>query len=124
MQGINDLVTPFLAVFLSGHFQGPVEQWGDVELPEQARTSLGPPAVHLHITVRVATFLAPEGRCCGAWALRAGCEEGWIPVSDSCFQPLHTPDTPGTLRVSAEAAGKGLHRTSNRFLIQATGWGS
>ena len=40
VQGINDLVTPFLAVFLSGHFQGPVEQWGDVELPEQARGAL------------------------------------------------------------------------------------
>ena len=37
MQGINDLVTPFLAVFLSGHFQGPVEHWGDAELPEEAR---------------------------------------------------------------------------------------
>ena len=27
VQGINDLVTPFLAVFLSAHLQGPLEDW-------------------------------------------------------------------------------------------------
>jgi hypothetical protein len=35
VQGINDLVTPFLAVFLSSHCPGPVEAWGEVELPEE-----------------------------------------------------------------------------------------
>lgn len=27
VQGINDLVTPFLAVFLSAHLSGPLEDW-------------------------------------------------------------------------------------------------
>lgn len=35
MQGINDLVTPFLAVFLSPHFSGAVEEWGEIDLPEE-----------------------------------------------------------------------------------------
>ena len=35
VQGINDLVTPFLAVFLSSHCPGPVEAWAEVELPEE-----------------------------------------------------------------------------------------
>ncbi|KAK9904760.1 hypothetical protein WJX75_002030 [Coccomyxa subellipsoidea] len=41
VQGINDLVTPFLAVFLSPHFDGPVESWGEdcaAELPEETMT--------------------------------------------------------------------------------------
>lgn len=27
MQGINDLVTPFMAVFMSEHLEGPMEGW-------------------------------------------------------------------------------------------------
>ncbi|EIE19077.1 RabGAP/TBC protein [Coccomyxa subellipsoidea C-169] len=41
VQGINDLVTPFLAVFLSPHFEGPVEGWPEgcaADLPEEAMT--------------------------------------------------------------------------------------
>ena len=35
VQGINDLVTPFLAVFLSQHFDGPMEEWRMEQLPEE-----------------------------------------------------------------------------------------
>lgn len=36
MQGINDLVTPFLVVFLSDHFEGPMESWDVSTLSEEA----------------------------------------------------------------------------------------
>lgn len=35
MQGINDLLTPFLAVFLSAHLQGPLEEWEVDSISEQ-----------------------------------------------------------------------------------------
>ncbi|KAL9240669.1 hypothetical protein vseg_014860 [Gypsophila vaccaria] len=34
VQGINDLVTPFLVVFLSEHFQGNIENWSTLDLSE------------------------------------------------------------------------------------------
>ncbi|KAK9725148.1 hypothetical protein RND81_05G125200 [Saponaria officinalis] len=34
VQGINDLVTPFLVVFLSEHFQGSIENWSTLDLSE------------------------------------------------------------------------------------------
>ena len=41
MQGINDLVTPFLTVFLSEHFSdGPMELWDVASLPEETRTTV------------------------------------------------------------------------------------
>lgn len=33
VQGINDLVTPFLAVFASEHFEGPMSEWRVGQLP-------------------------------------------------------------------------------------------
>ena len=35
VQGINDLVTPFLAVFLGQHLDGPMEEWQIESLPEE-----------------------------------------------------------------------------------------
>lgn len=34
VQGMNDLVTPFLAVFLSEHLPGPMESWSADQLNE------------------------------------------------------------------------------------------
>ncbi|KAL2920904.1 TBC1 domain family member 22A, partial [Bienertia sinuspersici] len=34
VQGINDLVTPFLVVFLSEHLEGNVDTWSTLDLPE------------------------------------------------------------------------------------------
>lgn len=35
VQGINDLVTPFLAVFASEHFEGPMNEWRVGQLPAE-----------------------------------------------------------------------------------------
>ena len=35
MQGINDLVTPFLAVFLSEHFSGSIDGWDLSTVPPE-----------------------------------------------------------------------------------------
>ena len=35
VQGINDLVTPFLAALLSQHFEGPMESWDIETLSEE-----------------------------------------------------------------------------------------
>ena len=40
VQGINDLVTPFLTVFLSEHFGGPMEEWSVESLSEAAVTAV------------------------------------------------------------------------------------
>ena len=40
VQGINDLVTPFLAVFLSPHMDGAVGDETTTEFPEEVRCSL------------------------------------------------------------------------------------
>ena len=41
VQGINDLVTPFLTVFLSEHFSdGPMEVWDVTSLSEETRTTV------------------------------------------------------------------------------------
>ncbi|KAK9800801.1 hypothetical protein WJX73_006841 [Symbiochloris irregularis] len=40
VQGINDLVTPFLAVFLSAHLQGPLEDWQVDSLSEEDMLSV------------------------------------------------------------------------------------
>lgn len=42
VQGINDLVTPFLAVFLSEHFLGPMEDWDIDSLAEERILEVGP----------------------------------------------------------------------------------
>lgn len=40
VQGINDLVTPFLTVFLSEHFEGPMEFWSVESLSETTVTAV------------------------------------------------------------------------------------
>ena len=40
VQGINDLVTPFLTVFLSEHFDGPMEEWSVESLSPVALTAV------------------------------------------------------------------------------------
>ena len=40
VQGINDLVTPFLTVFLSEHFEGPMEYWSVESLSEATVTAV------------------------------------------------------------------------------------
>ena len=40
MQGINDLVTPFLAVFLSPHMEGSVSNETATDFPEEVRLVL------------------------------------------------------------------------------------
>lgn len=40
VQGINDLVTPFLTVFLSQHFEGPMEEWQVDSLSEATVTEV------------------------------------------------------------------------------------
>lgn len=40
VQGINDLVTPFLAVFLSPHMEGAVGDETEAEFPEEVRWPL------------------------------------------------------------------------------------
>lgn len=40
MQGINDLVTPFLTVFLSEHFEGPMEFWSVESLSDATVTAV------------------------------------------------------------------------------------
>lgn len=36
VQGINDLVTPFMCVFAGEHLEGPLEGWCDQGLPDTA----------------------------------------------------------------------------------------
>ncbi|XP_074291988.1 uncharacterized protein LOC141618816 [Silene latifolia] len=40
VQGINDLVTPFLVVFLSEHFEGSIDNWSTLELSEEKLTNV------------------------------------------------------------------------------------
>lgn len=40
VQGINDLVTPFLTVFLSEHFGGPMEEWSVESLSKATITAV------------------------------------------------------------------------------------
>ena len=50
MQGINDLVTPFLAVFLGQHFDRgvPLPSWDPTALPEEVMLEVLPPSPPLH----------------------------------------------------------------------------
>ena len=47
MQGINDLVTPFLAVFLSPHMEGSVGDEAATNFPEEVGLSFKPLATYL-----------------------------------------------------------------------------
>ena len=47
MQGINDLVTPFLAVFLSPHMEGSVSDEIATDFPEEVELLLTPQATEL-----------------------------------------------------------------------------
>lgn len=46
MQGINDLVTPFLAVFLGQHFDrgAPLSSWDLTALPDEVMLEVLPPS--------------------------------------------------------------------------------
>lgn len=40
VQGINDLVTPFLVVFLSEHLEGSIDTWSSLDLSEDKITNV------------------------------------------------------------------------------------
>lgn len=60
MQGINDLVTPFLAVFLGQHLDrgAPLSSWDPTALPEEVMLEVLPPPAPLHPST---PFQQPSG---------------------------------------------------------------